>query len=151
VQMLDQGRRPVVSLPEPVLEPTNLAMLYLMVVVIAALNWGRGPAILASVLSVLAFDLFFVTPYLTFAVSDTQYLLTFTALLVVGLVMSTLAARAREQAQAAQRRETETAELYDLSRDLTAARELSNILKVLSTHMQQTFNREAVVMMPANS
>jgi two-component system sensor histidine kinase KdpD len=151
VQLVDLGHRPPVTLPEPVLEPTNLAMLYLMVVVIAALNWGRGPAILASVLSVLAFDVFFVTPYLTFAVSDTQYLLTFAALLVVGLVMSTLAARAREQAQAAQRRETETAELYDLSRDLTAARELSSILKVLSAHMEQTFSREAVVLMPGKN
>ncbi|MEP7357796.1 MAG: ATP-binding protein, partial [Anaerolineales bacterium] len=91
------------------------------------------------------------SPYFTFAVSDTQYLLTFGALLVVGVVMSTLAARAREQAQAAQRRETETGELYALSRDLTAARELDSILEALSSHMEQTFNREVVVLMPGQN
>ena len=52
-------------------------MIYLLVVVVAALYLGRGPAVLASVLSVLVFDFFFVSPYLTFAVADTQYLLTF--------------------------------------------------------------------------
>jgi two-component system sensor histidine kinase KdpD len=150
LRLIDLGYRPLVTFREPQLEPTNLAMLYLVVVVVAALNWGRGPAILASILSVVAFDLFFVTPYFTFAVSDTQYLLTFAALLVVGIVMSTLASRAREQAQAAQRRETETGELYALSRDLAAARELNSILEALSAHLEQTFNREAVVLMPGN-
>jgi two-component system sensor histidine kinase KdpD len=151
LRLIDLGRRPAITFRQPLLEPTNLAMLYLVVVVVAALNWGRGPAILASVLSVVAFDLFFVAPYLTFVVADTQYLLTFAGLLVVGIVMSTLAAHAREQAQAAERREAETAELYDLSRDLTAAGDLKSILAVLSAHVEQTFGREVVVLMPSRN
>jgi two-component system sensor histidine kinase KdpD len=55
------------------LGPANLAMVYLLAVVAAA-NWfGRGPSILASVLSVASFDFFCVPPYQTFAVSDTEY------------------------------------------------------------------------------
>ena len=92
--------------------PTNLVMLYLLAVVIAATRWGRGPSVLSAVLSVLFFDFFLVPPYLTFRVSDAQYLLTFIGLLVVGLVVSTLAAREREQAEMIQRRETYTAALY---------------------------------------
>ena len=53
-------------------EPTNLVMLYLAAVVISAIYLGRGPSLLAAA-SVLAFDFFLVPPYLTFAVSDTQY------------------------------------------------------------------------------
>ena len=73
---------------------------------------------LASVLSVLAFDFFFVPPYLTFAVSDTQYLVTFAVMLVVGLVISNLAAALRTQARIAGYRETRTAALYAMSREL---------------------------------
>ena len=58
---------------------------------------------------------------MTFAVIDTQYLLTFLGLLVVGLTISSLAVQAREQAESAQSRESQTAELYGLSRDLTTA------------------------------
>jgi two-component system sensor histidine kinase KdpD len=130
------------------LESTNLVMVYLLIVVIAAVYLGRGPAVLASILGVLAFDFFFVLPYFTFAVSDTQYVITFIALFLVGMVISQLTARAREQADAAQQRETETAELYDLSRDLAAAGELDVILRALIKHCEQTFEREIAVLLP---
>ena len=129
-------------------EPTNLVMVYLLAVVIAAIYLGRGPAIFTSILGVLTFDFLFVTPYFTFSVSDTQYLLTFTGLLLVGLVISQLAARTVEQAQAARQREAETAELYDLSRDLASAANIDSILSVLQKHLEQTFSRSIAVLLP---
>ena len=54
------------------LEPVNLVMLYLVAVVFSAIYMGRGPSILASFVSVLAFDFFFVDPRLTFTVYDSQ-------------------------------------------------------------------------------
>jgi len=132
------------------IEPTNLVMVYLLTVVIAAIYLGRGPAILASVLGVLAFDLLFVTPYFTFAVADTQYIITFIALLFVGIVISQLTARAREQADAAHQREAETAELYALSRDLAIARQLDSILQVLIQHVEATFGRNTAILLPEN-
>lgn len=100
------------------IEPTNLAMFYLLAVVVAAMRLGRGPAVFASLLGVLVFDLVLVPPYYTLGVADAEYLLTFVALLVVGLVISALTARAREQARAAQRREAQTAALYERNREL---------------------------------
>ena len=64
-----------------------------------ATRYGRGPSLLASVLSVAAFDFFFVPPFYTFAVTDTQYLVTFSVMLVVALVISGLAVRIRAQAE----------------------------------------------------
>jgi K+-sensing histidine kinase KdpD len=61
------------------LDPANLIMLYLVGVVGVALKFGRKPAILASFLSVLAFDFFLVPPYHSLTVEDTQYLLTFSS------------------------------------------------------------------------
>jgi two-component system sensor histidine kinase KdpD len=75
------------------LEPTNLVMLYLASTVIAAILLGRGPSLRVVILSVLAFDFFLIPQFMTFAVSDTQYLLTFTVMLVVSLVVSTLTVR----------------------------------------------------------
>jgi two-component system sensor histidine kinase KdpD len=129
--------------------PANLVMIYLAVVVIAAIYLGRGPAVLTAGLSVLAFDFFFVQPRLSFTVSDTEYLLTFAGLFVVGLVISSLAARSREQAQAARRRETQAVALYELSRDLAGASGLEDILQVVIRHINQTFSRDAAIALPA--
>ena len=132
----------------PLVIPSNIVMLYLLAVVIAAIRWGHGPSILGAVLSALAFDFFFIPPHLTFAIADTQYLLAFVAFIAVGLVISTLAARVKEQAEAAEHREAYTASLYALSRDLAAAQSMGDILEAIITHVAQTFTREAAVLLP---
>ena len=65
----------------------------------------RGPAALAAILSVCAFDFFFVPPKFSFAVSDIQYLLTFFIMLAVGLIAGQLTAGLRFQARVASHRE----------------------------------------------
>jgi two-component system sensor histidine kinase KdpD len=130
------------------ISPVNLVMLYLVAVVVAAIYLGRGPSILTAVLSVLALDFFFVPPLLTFAVADVQYILTFVGLLVVGLVISALTVRVREQADAVQRREAQTAELYEFTRDLAAASGVADIMRAVITHLSQTFSREIVILLP---
>jgi two-component system, OmpR family, sensor histidine kinase KdpD len=130
------------------ISPTNLVMVYLLAVIVAAVNLGRGPAILASLLSVLAFDFFFVPPYLTMAVSDSEYFLTFAGLFGVGFVISELAARSRNQAESAELRRAETASLYGLSRDLSASNSLESILQAIMNNIAQTFDRDVVVFLP---
>jgi two-component system sensor histidine kinase KdpD len=136
-----------IGLPlRPYIEPTNLVMLYLLAVIVAAIRLGRAPAILASVLGVVAFDLVFVPPYYTLVVAHAQYLLTFAALLGVGLLISTLAAQVREQARAAQKREAQTAALYELSRDLAAAVELADVAHTVVSHVEQILASQAAVL-----
>ena len=130
--------------------PTNLVMIYLASVVIAALYLGRGPSLLAAFLSVLAFDFFFVPPQLTFAVSDTEYLLTFLGLFIVSLVISTLAVRSREQAETAREREAQTATLYAFSSALAAAGSLDEIISQIVTQLGENFSREVVVLLLEN-
>ena len=84
----------------PHVELVNIAMVYLLAVVVVALCFTRGPTIGASALSVVAFDYFFVPPSGTFSVDDPQYLLTFAMMLVVGLVIPQLASSVRAQAEA---------------------------------------------------
>jgi two-component system sensor histidine kinase KdpD len=130
------------------IDPANLVMLYLVAVVIAATYLGRGPSVVAAIVGVLTLDFFFVPPAFTFAVTDTQYILTFAGLLIVGLVISALTVRVREEADAAQRRESETAELYELTRDLAATTGIEEIMQAVITHVTQTFSREIVILLP---
>ncbi len=104
-------------------------MVYLVVEVAVAWYWGRGPSLLASLLSVLAFDFFFVQPKLTFTVTDTQFLLTFLGLLIVGTIISYLTAQVHDQLENLQQREAQTSTLYSLSRDLTTADGLEAVLQ----------------------
>ena len=136
------------ALVAPYISPTNLVVIYLLSTVLAAIFLGRGPAVLASVLSVAAFDYFFVPPHLTLAVTDTEYILTFFGLLAVSLVISYLTAQVREQAEAAQRREAQTAALYELGHDLTATVGLEAVAKTIISHISQTFSREVAIFLP---
>jgi two-component system sensor histidine kinase KdpD len=132
----------------PGFKDVNLVMLFLLAVIWAATRHGRGPAILASVLGVAAFDFFFVRPYLTFAVSDTEYLLTFGVMLTTALVISTLTTRLRRQAEAADDRERRTAALYAMSRDLAAAKDTDEILHAAASHIHSVFLSQVLLLLP---
>jgi two-component system sensor histidine kinase KdpD len=104
--------------------------------------------VLASVLCVAAFDFFFVPPFLTFAVSDTQYLVTFGVMLVVGLVISELTARVRLQARIAGYREERASALYDMSRELAATDKLEVIVAIAVRHVSDVFASQVVLLLP---
>ncbi|MBL8825850.1 MAG: sensor histidine kinase KdpD [Planctomycetaceae bacterium] len=98
----------------------NTVMLFLAAVAWTAFRYGRGPAVLTSLLAVLIFDFFFVPPFYTFAVSDTQYVVTFAVMLTIGLVISTLTSRLRAQIESTRQRERRTASLYELGKQLSS-------------------------------
>jgi two-component system sensor histidine kinase KdpD len=108
----------VALLARPLFALPDLAMVYLLVIMVAAIRFGRGPSTLASALSVLACDFFFVPPYFTFAVSDQRFILTFAMMFAIGLVMSGLALRAREATLRARTEEMRNSLLDAVSHDL---------------------------------
>jgi two-component system sensor histidine kinase KdpD len=123
----------------------NLIMVYLVGVVLVANRWGRGPSILAAILSVAVFDFLFVPPFLTFAVSDTQYVVTFVVMLLVAILISTLTVRVNEQAEMARQRERRTSALYSLSRELASTRNLDPMIAAVRRHVQDLFEGETAV------
>jgi two-component system sensor histidine kinase KdpD len=129
----------------PYFAAANLIMMYLIAVITVAIRWGRGPSVLASVLSVGAFDFFFVPPYFSFAVSDIQYLLTFGVMLVVALVISNLAVRIREQAELARYREKRMGVLYTMSRDLATHRGTGLLAHVAAKHLREVFDSQVAI------
>jgi two-component system sensor histidine kinase KdpD len=138
----------VASVMVPFFALSNVIMAYLLGVIFVATRRGRGPSLLASVLSVAAFDFFFVPPHLTFEVSDTEYLITFAVMLVVALVVSGLTIRLRTQAEAARDREQGTAALYAMSRDLASTRGVDELLKIAMRHIRDVFHCRIAVLLP---
>ena len=134
----------------PHFELSNLIMVYLLGVVVVATRAGRGPTALASVLSVAAFDFFFVPPYLSFAVSDTEYLITFAVMLVVALVISGLTVRIRAQADRRARPRAAHAALYAMSRELATTRDVDGLLDTAVRHIADVFPGQVAVLLPGD-
>jgi len=130
-----------------VFELSNIVMLFLMVVVFVALRFGRGPAVLASFLSVAAFDFFYVPPRFSFAISDVQYLLTFVIMLAVGLITGQLTAGLKHQARIATSREARVRALYEMSRDLSGALIPEQIAEICGRFIESQFGGKASIIL----
>src|ERR1700730_18588543 len=121
----------LISIPLAVrFDRSNIVAIYLLSVVLVGVRLGRGPAALAAVLSVCAFDFFFVPPRFSFAVSDVQYLLTFFIMLAVGLIAGQLTAGLRFQARVASHREERAGSLFEIARDLSGAMQIDQVIKI---------------------
>jgi two-component system sensor histidine kinase KdpD len=143
------GAVTLLSMPLAVhFDASNIVAVYLLTVVLVGVRLGRGPAALAAVLCVTAFDFFFVPPRFSFAVSDVQYLLTFFIMLTVGLITGQLTAGLRFQARVARHREERAAALYELARDLSGAVEVEQVVKISDDSIQRTFHANAAVLLP---
>jgi two-component system sensor histidine kinase KdpD len=129
-------------------ELANLIMVYLLGVVFIASHFGRGPSLFASFLGVAAFDFFFVPPYFSFSVSDTQYWITFMAMLAVSIIISHLMANVRSQAKVASHRERRALVLYAMSRDMTAGQSEEEILHSAVHHLYSEFSSQNVILFP---
>lgn len=132
----------------PMFAHANLVMVYLLAAAIVAVRLGRKPAILTSVLNVLAFDVVFVPPHFSLAVSDAQYLLTFAIMLVVALIIGNLNASVRLQAKVAGHRERRTALLYAMSRQLTVAQDRKAMEHAAISHVSEVFDCTTTLLFP---
>lgn len=134
------------SLMVPYFDQTDIAMIYLLGIVITSMRTGRWPALAATLMSVAAFDFFFVPPYFTFAVSDIRFVVTFGIMFVVAYVITQLTLKIREQSEASRKREMSTAALYALSRELARERKKSRIFDIAVKHISEVFKSQIVIL-----
>jgi len=132
----------------PDFDAANLVMIYLLGVVIVALFYGRWPSVLATVINVVSFDLFFIAPRGTLAVSDVQYVLTFAVMLAVGLLIGNLTAGVRYQARIARYREQRTRHLYEMSKALAVGRTPKDIAHTSQQFIHSTFHARSLILSP---
>ncbi|MFB6350209.1 MAG: DUF4118 domain-containing protein [Bradymonadaceae bacterium] len=123
----------------------DLVMVFLLGVMFVAYRMQRLPALLSAVVSVAAFDVFFVHPYYTLTVNNLNHVLTFAVMAVVGLTISGLTARVKGEAEAARRREQSTAALYRFAQRLALATSPDELLETAGEHLQELFDTSIVV------
>jgi two-component system sensor histidine kinase KdpD len=127
------------------LAEANVAMIFLLGVVVVASRYGRGPAIVCAIANVLVFDFFFVPPYFSFAVSDVQYFLTFGVMLGIGLLISALTTRIRAQLGVSQQQEGRTAALYRLTKQLSQLAGTEFLVRAAGEQLRTIFDGEVVI------
>jgi two-component system sensor histidine kinase KdpD len=132
----------------PYLQLSNMVMIYLLVVVLIAMRGMMGPALVASLLSVIAFDFFFILPHHSLRSSNIQSVITLMMMLLVAYVISHLTVLTQKQAEAAHIRERRISALHELGRKLAAGRALNDISSIGVRYISEAFDSEVLLMLP---
>lgn len=128
--------------------PVNLVMIYLIGVVAVALRFGRAPSILATVLSALCFNFFFIEPWHTLKATEIEHVISFLVLLMTGIIIGAQTSRLRLQAVTARKREKNTATLYALTRELTASRGKVTLAQIAASHIADVMDSDVFLWLP---
>jgi two-component system sensor histidine kinase KdpD len=126
----------------------SLGMVFLVPVLTSAVFFGRRTAFVTALLSVMAYNFFFLPPLYTFTISDPNNWLSFSVLLFVGIFAGNLAARVRAQADLAAGRATAMTELYRFTGKLAAIARLDDILWAAAFQMASMLKTNVVVLLP---
>ncbi|ASY67577.1 histidine kinase [Sinorhizobium fredii USDA 205] len=126
----------------------NISLLYLLAVLASAVYAGYFAALAAALLSVVAYNFFFIEPVGTFTVAEPHEVFALLVFLAAAALAGGLASRIREQAKTARGRATATQALYDFSRKLSGTANAEDVLWAAVTHMQSTLRRNAVMLLP---
>ena len=132
----------------PHFDLATVVLLFMLTVVLIAVRWGRGPAILSTLLGVATVDFLFVPPRFSFEFADSHYLLTFVVMLVAGVVVGQLAGNLRFQARVASHRERRARTLYEFARDLSKLQTTSQVIETAEAFMSRHFRARVSVLVP---
>lgn len=138
------------TLLDQTLAVQNLALVFLMAVLAAAVRFGLWPGIFASVLAALSFNFFFLEPRYNFTVRDPESVVALAFFLGVALVASNLAAAVQRQAAAARQRAKTTEDLYLFSRKLAGTGTLDDVLWATAFQIASMLKVRVVILLPEN-
>jgi K+-sensing histidine kinase KdpD len=126
--------------------PSNLALVFVLPVVVAAVSFGWGPALVAAVASVLAFDFFFVQPRYTLLVANPADVWALALLLVTAAIVSTVAAQARRRALEAAEAAEQADALRELAHAVVHGASRDELLRAAAAALTRMFQAPAVVL-----
>lgn len=122
-----------------ILNVQNIALIYLIPVMLSTAFWGMVPGLLAGFISFLAFNFFFVKPYNTLLVHHSQDLITLVIFIIVSIVISELVGQARKSAVVAKMKEREATKMYELLSSFYEANNIAAVAESLARQLVTTF------------
>jgi two-component system sensor histidine kinase KdpD len=126
----------------------SVSLVFLMAVLGAAIAWGLWPALFACLLSVLAFNFFFLPPLYTFTIADPENAVALFFFALVAVIVSKLTAATRAQIVSARARAKATAELYAFSRKIAAIGSLDDLLWASAYQVSSMLRVSTVLLLP---
>ncbi len=130
----------------PDVNPTTVALTFLLVVLLLASRWGLTLATTTAIVATLAFNYFFLPPLHTFTIAEPQNWIALLAFLTSAIVASRLSERARREALNATRRRKEVERLYSLSQQLLATDNVMELLNSIPQYVRDAFGLKAAAM-----
>ncbi|MDL2357897.1 MAG: ATP-binding protein, partial [Pseudomonadota bacterium] len=130
----------------PWFDMANIAMLYLLTVVLVALRFGRGASVVATMVGGAALVL--AAQHSPFAASQLQYAVTFLVMLAVGLITGSLTAGLHYQARVAEHRAARSRALYEFARALSGALQTEQVFEITRDAIQRAFDAHATLLLP---
>ena len=125
----------------------NLSMIFLTAVLFCAVQFGLRSAVVAAILSFFAYDFFFIDPRYSVTIAEPQEFFALLIFLVVAVLTGLLAGRARDQAQSVRDNARTTQSIYELSRKLSGAAALDDILLPATIYVHKSLGARSVVML----
>ena len=134
------------------LNPTTLALAYLLGVLAISASWGLRQSVFMSVAATLAFNYFFLPPIGTFTIADPQNWIALFAFLVTAVTASQLSERARREARSAIERRQEVERLYAFSQLLLSSDNPAELLNLIPRYIVESFAiRSAAISLSSRS
>ena len=130
---------------------TSVTLVFLMAVLASAVVWGLGSSLLACLLSVLAYNFFFLPPLYTFTIADPENVVALLVFAVVAVVASNLTARMRAQTLSARMRAKSNEELYQFSRKLASAASMDDVLWATAHQIALMLKIRVVILLPGEN
>lgn len=126
------------------LNPSVVALLFLLPVLVSTTLWGLGSGILSGLLLFFCYNFFFLAPYYTLQVHQSQDIIALIIFLIVAIVVNQLVGRAKTNLEAALAREQESTHLYELSVGLSGVNQPDQIAAIIAEKTRQTFHARTV-------
>ncbi|MCU0461004.1 MAG: ATP-binding protein [Bacteroidales bacterium] len=124
-----------------------VSFVLLFVVSVMAAFLGIGPILLASSVSALVWNYFFIPPHFTFHISGTEDKLMFGSFFFIALINGVLTNRVRRQEKLAREREERTNAIFELTRDLSKTSGVKEVLEVAVSEIKKNFKADSVCFM----
>ncbi|MCX7303484.1 MAG: sensor histidine kinase KdpD [Hyphomicrobiales bacterium] len=134
------------ALIERFVDLPNVSLLYLLAVLLSAVYAGYVAALLAAILSGLAYNFFFIPPFHTFTIASPHEVFGLFIFIVAALIAGGLASRLSDQAATAGRRAASTQALYDFSRKLSGTVNYEDVVWAAVAQLRASLRRDVMLL-----
>jgi two-component system sensor histidine kinase KdpD len=122
----------------------------LLIVLLIAAYLGRGPALLAALVSAISLNFLFIDPRFTFSIDRFEDVILFVLYFAIAILTGNLTARLRAQERQARYNAERTAALYTLAHESATAGNMDDVLKTAVTQISRAFDAESAILLASD-